>query len=94
MKQVVFEPINKNVININDINNNSIVGIKFNSLQDKVWVFNYGIEGYGGMRIGRINSQGLWFRESIKEYCREVGEQNADIFVFDSEDELKKWLME
>jgi hypothetical protein len=90
MKKVTFDTVN--TVNIQEITNSSIVGIIFPTSPDKHWVMEINSK-YVGMNIGRTDLSGLWTRPSVQAYCLSAKEQGAKIFVFDSEEELTKWLI-
>ena len=89
MKKVIIHPEQLQTVSIDSITNNSIVGIDWNS--HKTWVIETKGQ-YCSLRIGDKTLAHKWEKPSIKDYCSEAIKIKAEVFVFDTEAELVKWL--
>lgn len=91
MKKVIIHPEQTQTISIDSITNDSIVGIIWVE-GDKSWIIETHIGEYKGISVGEETTLGLWTKKSKKAYCTDAIEMKAEVFVFDTEAELVKWL--
>jgi len=91
MKKVLFNT--PTGVSIESINDDSIIGLIFpSSPKEKTWIVENKEGNYFGFGIGDTSISSKWIKNSIKEYCITANQQNAEIFVFDTEKELIEWL--
>jgi len=86
MKKVLFEQIN--TINISELNDKSLVGILFK--KEKSVIARNSL-GFFGFSRNEIDFTGRWYADSLKSYLFKF-DNNKEVFVFDSKEEMFKWL--
>lgn len=89
MKKVIFKKRTEEVY-LSDLNDDSIIGIQWKT-GVKTFVVNSN-DGFVG--CGKLSTLGSWEKDSKKEYVKTAIEQKPEIFVFETEKELFKWLSE
>ena len=92
MKKVIIHPEQTQTILIDSITNDSIVGIEWYN-KAKSWIVETDLKEFKGIKIGSNSVLDKWHRNSKKEYCvNAMTQRNTNVFVFDTADELVKWL--
>lgn len=93
MKKVINTPEEITTILLDNINDESIVGVQWSSNPgEKSWVIEINSDEYCGLRIGTKTLCYRWTSPSVKSYCAEALRMLAEVFVFDTEAELIEWL--
>lgn len=90
MKKVVFNT-NPDIIKIEDISNDSIVGIQWLS-GIRTMVMKRNKNDYIGASDNNI--QCSWSGESVKDYVMKAKSKGAEAYVFSNVKELFKWMSE
>ena len=93
MKKVLVQDAS-NVIDLSQVTNDSIVGIKWRTKRKNfiVKLKNESFVSIGGSDLDVANS---WSEQSVKQYIKRAFEgQEAEAFVFDTLKELYRWLSE
>jgi len=91
MKKVMFEL--KEKINVNDLNDNSLVGIIWSS--HKKTIITKVCNKFISISKNDYDLKSSWFKDSIKEYVIQANLNNTDIevFVFSTRSEMENWLI-
>jgi len=93
MKKVVQYPSNEVILS--SLNNSSIVGIFYKNCDQKSAVLqlpNENFIGFGGTGLSLVGS---WTHTTLLDYVRRaVSNQDATAYVFDTKEDLFKWLSE
>lgn len=90
MKRVV-KVLAKDEVSLKDVTNTSFVGIMFAQEDEKSWVA-LTTKGYEGMSLGEQDMCSHWTAKSKIEYVDIALGIEAKVFLFDSYEELIKWL--
>ena len=91
MKKVITE-VDRNVVNIDDLNNKSIIGIEWR-FNDKSFIVENKEGEFCGMNFKSLSLQGSWSAKSLHDYVTQAAEQNPEIYEFDNVVELYNWLL-
>jgi hypothetical protein len=91
MKKVIAQQ-QEQVINLENLNDNHIVGIKWND-NSKVKLVKTK-EGFCGVRISEVNLLFKLYTDSIQEYVKHTMRgDKVEVFVFDNTKELLDWML-
>lgn len=88
MKKVIFEP--ETIINIEKVNNDSIVGIQWVNGNRSLIIKT--MSGYRGISNDDISES--WGKPSKKEYIEKAVSAGGTVFVFESHSEVFRWMGE
>lgn len=93
MRLVIEEKTPYAFINIQDVNDGSIVGVEFKNGR-RCAVINLGCSKYTSIGSD-LDASDNWTKESIKEYVqRVIAMQGTSVYVFNASKELFKWMSE
>ena len=91
MKKVVRNVVVESVVDINEITNDSYVGILWKGGGKSV-VINFGGGKYLGISGSSIQWSEAWSKDSKKEYVDSALDQTGStVYIFDSKGELLTW---
>lgn len=90
MKKVVLVLAEREVP-IQGVTNSSNIGIKFVGENEKSWV-GYTRRGYESFSIGEQDISSHWCVGNKKEYAETALKMGAEVFIFETHQELIKWL--
>ena len=93
MKKVLVQDAS-NVIDLSQVTNDSIVGIKWRT-ERKGFVVKLKNESFVSIGNSDLNADDSWSETSVKQYIKRAFErQEGEAFVFDTLKELYRWLAE
>lgn len=90
MKRVVLV-LAKDEVPVQEVTNASFVGIMFADEDEKSWVAST-TRGYQGMSLGEQDMLFHWSTKTKREYVETVLDMGAKVFLFETYEELSKWL--
>ena len=91
MKKVIIEQ-NEQVIRLEDITDDMIIGITWND-DDKSFLIKNHENMTVGIGLNRLTTLNHWTEKTHKDYIKN-SDFLKDVFVFDSPKELAQWLAE
>ena len=92
MKKVIFEQ-DEQVIRLDDITDEMIVGVLWKSGRKSFLIKDYDGNTVA-LELNERTTDNHWSKPSHREYVKNSGFDAESIFVFDSPEELAKWLAE
>jgi hypothetical protein len=93
MKKVVKTLPKTEVIALNKITDDSIIGIKWGS-GEKAWVTQINDKEFISIYVGDQFLTGCWKRESKRKYIENAMEQSGtEVYCFENKNELLKFLL-
>lgn len=93
--QRVINTETEKTISIDDINNDTIVGVAFKGCEKAIILCNESGQYYGASKLkNKFNHPSSWESKSKKEYVQQsVSGQGAKAYVFDTFGELFEWML-
>jgi len=91
MKKLILREEETNIIFLNQIDQNSIVGIKWGEVKS---IIMHDKRGYFSVANDSCDLDAIYFGDDLKKYIARANNQKALFFVFENIKECLKWMSE
>lgn len=90
MKKVINFDENKDIIDVNNINDYDSIGIKWSN-DRKIMVIQMDEENFAGVSAHSLDASYTWRTKTKREYVVQALKQGAEVFKFENQKALLIW---